>query len=240
MMKIAIVGGAPSSRDLAPYDDPDWKIWTLSPANQNMLKRVDAWFELHAIADLESLRWRTWNGPYLKYLRDLPEVYMQAENGLVPNAIVFPIDDVKKEFGSSFLTSSMALMLAYAISLMPAEIGIYGVDCAADSEYGYERPGVQYFVRLARDRGIKVTIPPQSDLDAPVPVYGYDCATPMAVKMKEHAYELRARIALKEQRLVEINNEKIQLLNDIAFLRGAVDNNRYVRRTFIAWSGEDL
>lgn len=240
MMKIAIIGGAPSSRDLAPYDDQDWTIWSLSPANRLFVKRVDAWFELHALADLESVRWREWNGPYLKYLRELSiPVYMQDKNEMVPNAVKFPLDGLK-EFDSCFFTSSMALMLAHAITLKPAEIAVYGVDCSADGEYGYERPGVQYFIRLARERGIKVTVPPQSDLDAPVPIYGYGCASPVAVKLKEHSYELRARIALKEERLNEINNEKAQLLNDIAFLRGAMDQNRYVRRTFVAWSGEDL
>lgn len=240
MMKIAIVGGAPSSRDLAPYDDTEWTIWTLSPANRGLVKRADAWFELHALSDLESPRWREWNGTYLKYLRGLSvPVYMQTKNDLVPNAVVFPTSDIA-EFDAAFFTSSMAMMLAYAITLKPEELAVYGVDCSSDGEYGYERPGVQYFVRLARQRGIKVTIPPESDLDAPVPIYGYDCASPMAIKLKQHAYELRARIGLKEKRLEEINNEKAQLLNDIAFLRGAVDNNRYVRRTFIAWSGEDL
>src|SRR5713226_4715918 len=46
-LKIAMIGTAPSSRMLAPFNDPSWKIWACSPGNMNALPRVDTWFELH-------------------------------------------------------------------------------------------------------------------------------------------------------------------------------------------------
>ena len=46
-LKVAIVGTAPSSRLLAPFNDPSWQIWVCSPGNMNTVPRVDVWFEIH-------------------------------------------------------------------------------------------------------------------------------------------------------------------------------------------------
>ncbi len=239
-MKVAIVGAAPTSRHLAPVTDPTWQIWTCSPSNRTKISRVDSWFELHSIVDLESERWSNWVPEYAAYLKALTcPVYMQTVNNVVPNAVAFPKDQVMAEFGPMFFTSSMAFMIALAIMQGATEIGIYGVDCAANGEYEYERPGVQYFVKVARDRGITVTIPPQSDLDAPVPTYGYGDASPAAIKLKMHAFELRDRINVMESRIAQLDAEKAQITQDTAHLRGALEENIYIRRTFFAWSGTD-
>src|SRR6476661_1662542 len=47
-LKVALIGTAPSSRDLAPFNDLSWKIWGCSPGNMNSCPRVDLWFELHS------------------------------------------------------------------------------------------------------------------------------------------------------------------------------------------------
>lgn len=51
-MKIAIVGSCPSSRWLAPFNDPAWQIWACgiedSPAGiGTSLPRIDDFFEFH-------------------------------------------------------------------------------------------------------------------------------------------------------------------------------------------------
>ncbi len=239
-MKVAIVGAAPTSRHLAPVDDPTWQIWTCSPSNRTKISRVDSWFELHPIIDLQSERWGDWAPEYTAFLSALPcPVYMQEVNSLVPNAVALPKDAIVAEFGSMFLTSSMAFMICKAILDGATEIGIWGVDCSANGEYEYERPGCQHFIKVARDRGITVTIPPQSDLDAPMPIYGYGDANPVTIKLKMHAFELRDRIGVMESRLAQLELEKSRLLIDTQHLRGALEENIYIRRTFYAWSGTD-
>jgi hypothetical protein len=42
--RICILGSAPSSRDLAPFDDKDVEFWTLA---QRVEKRADRVFEIH-------------------------------------------------------------------------------------------------------------------------------------------------------------------------------------------------
>jgi hypothetical protein len=240
MMRVAIVGAAPSSRDLAPFHSPEYAIWTCSPSNAGKLPRVDAWFELHALADLRIPHWQEWVVPYCRHLTGLEcPVYMQEKNDLVPGARVFPHAELAAQFGTTFLTSSIAWMIAFALREGAEEIAIYGVDMCASTEYEYERPGCQYFLAYARRRGIKIYVPPQSDLDVPVPLYGIGDANPMATRLKSHCHEMRARIAGVVHRLNELEAEKLHLLKEKSHLEGAIEENVYVRRTWLAWSGPD-
>jgi uncharacterized small protein (DUF1192 family) len=228
-MKVAIVGAAPSSRDLAPYNDQDWLIWTCAPSNRGAVPKCDAWFELHDLPFLQAERNRPWSEPYFAHLKGLKcPVYMQVPNSSVPNAVTFPADKITAEFGPVFLTSSIAWMLAFAILEGATEIAIYGVDMTASSEYEYERPGCQYYILEARKRGITVTIPPQSDLDAPLPLYGYGDKD-----------ELRARIAALDAEIAQLSAERGRRLETKAHLSGALEENVMIRRTWFAWSGED-
>lgn len=60
--------------------------------------------------------------------------------------------------------SSIAYPLAYAISLDPEEIGLYGISMAGDEEYAYQRPNTQYLVGIAQGRGIRVNLHPKTEL----------------------------------------------------------------------------
>lgn len=239
-MKVAIVGAAPTSRGLAPFDDQSWEIWGCSPSNVKSLPRVTSWFELHALSDLRSNRWADWMPHYTSYVNGLGcPVYMQEKNELFDNSEVYPKDEIIKAFGPDFFTSSIGWMMALALHKGATEIGIWGVDMTSGSEYEYERPGAKYWIALARSKGVKVFIPPQSDLDAPIPLYGFGDAQPMAVKLKEHSYELQGRIDALSDRIEALGRERGQLLTERAHLQGAIEQNNYIRRTFIAWSGKD-
>lgn len=241
--KIAIVGAAPSSRDLAPYDDPTWEIWGCSPSMFDKIKRVDAWFEIHSLYDLTNPGAKAWAPRYLEWLRGRNHVvYMQdGAPDVCPAAHRFPLPEIKEAFGreAMLLTSSISLMTAFAIYSGATEIGIWGVDMTAGGEYDYERPGCIYWIEQARKRSIPVYIPPESDLDAPVPVYGFGDASAMAIKLKVHRKELRDRIEV-------LNVERAQLMNRVqnidiekAHLAGAHDQSIWMARTFVAWSGPD-
>lgn len=170
-LKVAIVGTAPSSRMLAPFNDPTWKIWVCSPGNMNVVPRVDAWFEIH-----NNLLWpehRHYGEPYLKWLNEQSfPVYMQ-DTVLVPRALVYPMGEMVAEFGRYFFTSSFAWMMALAIKQGAKEIALYGVDMASKDEYILQRPGGHYFMQIAASRGIKVSVPFESDLAQPPPLYGF-------------------------------------------------------------------
>ncbi len=188
-MKIALIGSAPSSRDLAPFNDPEWEIWSCSPSNMD-LPRSDVFFEIHAwdtmARDPELLSFLAW-------LRKHPKVYLQKENPQFPNALAYPKQEMVEKYGPYFFTSSLSYMFALALEQKPTHIGMWGVDMTATEEYGYQRPGCQYFIQKARDLGIQIVVPVESDICAPAPQYGYRESNPMYRKLFVRRQELLTR-----------------------------------------------
>ena len=180
---IAILGSNPNTVGLAPYGDSSWLIYACSPDNSphgpgkhaRTLPRVDQFFELHLpIEDVS----RPFG--YLQYLTTLPVVWMRDQramaSGLFKGARPYPEAEL---FGSSvthqdgslvpnsdglfcpyMFTSSIAYMLAKAIvdceQRGMKKIGIWGIMQATENEYTYQRPGIQYFLHAATQRGIQV------------------------------------------------------------------------------------
>ncbi len=224
-LKIAIIGTAPSSRMLAPYSDNSWTIWACSPGNMGVLPRVDAWFEIHG-----SLLWpenKHYGEPYIEFLKKLPiPVYMQDKR-YCPNATPLPKDELVKEFGPYYFTSSFSWMMAMAIKIGAREIALYGVDMASRDEYILQRPGAYHFFNEARKRGIKITAPYESDILQPPGLYGFSEVTPFGRKLLARQTELKERVnALRAQR--DSANQHI------IYLEGALEDLDYVNAI---WGG---
>lgn len=223
-LKVALIGTAPSSRMLAPFNDLSWKIWACSPGNQNILPRADVWFELHG-----NLHWpecASYGLPYIEWLKRLTiPVYMQGTN-YVPNAKVFPKDEMIKEFGKDFFTSSFSWMMALAIHEGAKEIALYGIDMASRDEYILQRPGFYFFKHIAESRGIKVSAPNESDIMQSPGLYGYSEVTPMGRKILARETEIR-------QRLDGMRAEAQKLQHNITYLEGACEDVDYWKSIWI-------
>lgn len=189
---IAIMGSNPATVQEGPFDHDDWLIYGCSPHNlvfeaqdgsnpglrylpggkraDGGRFRVDEWFEVHLpLADA------TRPYGYLRELEKLPLVWMRDAEGLsrIKGARKYPERDMKQRFGPFFFTSSIAFMLAKAIvdceRLGIPRIGIWGVMQASETEYTYQRPGIQYFIQRATELGIQVVAPEASRLFEPQP-----------------------------------------------------------------------
>lgn len=219
-LKIALIGTAPSSRLLAPFNDPTWTIWGCSPGNMGTLPRFDAWVEIHA--NLTWPQYKHYGEPYIAWLKTLKvPVYMQDQS-LVPSAITFPKDKLVAEFGPYFFTSSFAWMMAMAITMGAKEIALYGIDMASHDEYIIQRPGAYYFFIEGAKRGIKIWAPYESDILQPPGLYGYSDIAPFGRKMLAREDELT-------QRIVPIEQQHAKLTQDLFYLRGAKENQQYLR-----------
>lgn len=219
-LKVAIIGTAPSSRDLAPFDDLSWEIWGTSPGNVNVLRRVTRWVEVHS-----NLLWpenKHYGEPYVQWMKQQKTIpiYMQDQS-IVPHAIVIPKDDLVKKYGPYFFSSTFAWAMAMAMEMGAVEIGLYGVDMASRQEYILQRPGGHYFIELARQRGIKVIIPPESDLLQPPPLYGYSHSTAFGRKVAARKQEILGRIS-------NMTAERDRLNNGITYLQGALEDIEYI------------
>ncbi len=229
-LKVAIIGTAPSSRLLAPFNDPSWEIWACSPGNMNQLPRFDRWFELHV-----TLHWpenQHYGRPYLDWLKTLKcPVYAQemyaCPGGEVPNAIVYPKDEMVEEFGPYFFTSSFAWMMALAMHEGAKEILLFGVDMASRDEYILQRPGAYKFFEEAKRRGIRIGAPYESDILQPPPLYGFCDATPFGRKLVARDIELKDRVTKMKQ-------ERDTLSTNITYLEGAIEDMDYIKNI---WGG---
>lgn len=223
-LKVALIGTAPSSRMLAPFADTSWKIWACSPGNMNLLPRVDVWFELHG-----NLLWpecKSYGEPYIEWLKKQTFPVFMQDKSFVPNALVFPKDQMVSEFGPDFFTSSFAWMMAYAITQGAKEIALYGIDMASRDEYILQRPGFFFFRHIAQSRGIKVSAPNESDIMRSPGLYGYSEVTPFGRKILAREQEIK-------QRLDGMKQEAQRLQHSITYLEGAVEDVDYWKSIWI-------
>jgi hypothetical protein len=175
MRKVAIVGFAPSTRDKAPYNNPEWEIWVLNEYKTILpnggASNITKHFELHHRSTvLDSKR----NKDYIDDLRSSTvPIYMTEKHDDIPMSVEYPLQDIIKALGTDYFTNSISYMIAMAVYEGVEELAIYGVDMAQEEEYAKERPSVEYFVGYARARGIPVFIPPESDICKVPYLYGF-------------------------------------------------------------------
>lgn len=202
--KIAIVCGSPSSEYLAPFDT-EWEIWVLGSRISNYKgKRVDRIFEIHEDVSHypeEFSRWAT----ELK----IPLVVSTKWAHMQDHVEVFPFEKAEEMMGSTYLTSSTAYMMAYAIMEQPDEIAVYGVDMAVDDdEYFRQRPCVEAWMGLAKGKGIKITIPEVSPVMKATFIYGTGTGNRGGLDTGVFSYDEFTKLAKEHKtRMSEIEKE---------------------------------
>ncbi len=169
--KVAIVGFTPT-RDQAPYPNPDFEIWALNDLFE-AIPRVDRLFQIHSRQSIDTYTTRGEKASYIERLRALPvPIYMTEVHPDIPNSVKYPLEEMIAEFGGYF-TNTISYMLALAIHEGFHEIHVYGVDMAVGTEFMGQRPSCEYFLGIAKGKGIRLYIPYQSDLLKSRFLYGF-------------------------------------------------------------------
>ena len=200
-MKVAIVGTAPSSRILAPYDDKSWEIWACSPnldLHQNTfgnLPRISKFFELHKIGGPElsknlSIKQQD---AFLKWMEQSDFEVIANDTKSIKGSKPYPLEEIIKEYGRYF-TNTVSYMIAYAIHCKATHIHVFGVDMMADTEYGIQRPSCEYWLGVAKGKGIDVHVPSSSDLLKTTRLYAFDPPGDFREKLDVRAEEITARL----------------------------------------------
>lgn len=156
-LKIAILGTASSWKD-APFDNKEWEIWALGNIYASM-PRFNRFFELH-----QEKRLLNEHPHFLNSLNNMKGALWARDTNLFKEATPFPIEEIIEHFKGSYFTSSIAWMLGLAIMQDPEEIGLWGVHMQGDNEYAHQRPCCEYLIGMAKQKGIKITIHPDSCL----------------------------------------------------------------------------
>ncbi len=225
--KIAIIGSAPDSCHNAPYDDPSWEIWVLNGAIQDM-HRWDAVFDLHEVDSMEP-DYRNW------LMKQEKPVYLKAYTELKPDAVIFPKDDILESFPGSYYTNTVSWLLAYAITQRPQAVGLWGINMAHDTEYGTQRPSVEYFLGVAAGLGIEVQIPVASDLLKSAGLYCYDDITPIVQKLKVRKEELQAKINHHNALINDHASKMTENREAALILKGALEEINYELKNWANW-----
>jgi hypothetical protein len=138
-------------------------------------------------------------------------IYMIDHYDDIPNSVAYPLQAMDQMFANptpgakSYFTNSISYMIALAIAERFEEIHIYGVDMAHDTEYATQRPSCEYFVGWAQALGIKVYIPPESDLMKTLFHYGYETEAQQVFfeKLNSRKQDLRNKLANIERQRAE-------------------------------------
>lgn len=190
--KIALCGFASSSRNLAPFGDPSFKIAGLNSLYP-LIPRFDLWYEIHALShvqkNLQRAELQALGLDHYEWLTKQPgpgqdgykPIFMQDHYPEIPASVKWPRQEINEWaralIGSDLLwdyfTSTPGQMVATAIYQGYGEIHLYGVDLLQSEEYAYQRPGCEAWCALATGLGIKVVVPKESALFKANYVYGY-------------------------------------------------------------------
>jgi hypothetical protein len=209
------------------------------------MTRIDRFFEMHG--------WRPENPccepAYVNRLKTLDcDIFMVNPVPELPQSKPYPKEAVLNwsygtvrdhhgreraaHFNPNDFGSTLSWMLAMAIIEVAddpegGEIGLWGVDMAAGEEYGPQKDGCLALIHIAKSIGIKIVLPPESDLVRPAPLYGYQEHDHFYVKLAEREKELNARIHDAAARRQAAHDE-------FNFLNGAKDDVLYMMKTWVA------
>lgn len=230
--KVAIVGFADSSiEEVAPlFDDPDFEIWPLNQLYMKfpaIIEHATRWFQIHSRKSYDHAIRDHKHSEWLGLQRAFP-IYMQDIEEDIPMSCKFPMKSVMSGCESDYFTNSISWMIALAIYEEFKEIHIYGVDMAQADEYVEQRPSVEYFIGLARGRGIKVYFPDNCDLCKAFWLYPFEDDVVFESKIRNRVQELRGRAQQLAGQEQGARDQRMQLL-------GAADNMAYIRSN---WRGQ--
>lgn len=217
--KLAIIGFAASSKDLAPYDDPSWEIVGLNQLYRH-IPRADRWLEIH----------HNWHEHVVEgtdhhqWLAEAPiPIYMTERVPTIPNSVRYPIERVM-EGNLDYFTSTVAFGIALAIQEGFQEIGLWGIDLIVGDEYFYQRACAEFWIGVAHGKGLKVTLPHTTALIKQSHRYGYEQEPDSLVRLSELAKRKASLMQERDKRLKEIYMldgalQESQMWGDLADLR---------------------
>jgi hypothetical protein len=228
LKKLAIVGTAPSSIHLAPYNNPEYEIWGLNGVYGYIdfpnITNIVRWFEVHGIEIVRQIP------GYYEWLQGLNiPVYMQEPYPDFPTAKKYPLEKILQMFPRRYFNNSISYMIALAVHEGYTDISLFGVDMATDSEYSNQRPSCEYMIGYCEGKGINFYLPPESDLLRAPFLYGFE---------EEKINAMRSKLLARKQELEQKKAEATQQANmataTLNTYDGALQDVEYMLKSW-AW-----
>ncbi len=223
--KLAIVGLASTTRDAAPFDDPEYDIWSMH-MGPFLLKRVDVSFEFHNPDDFKKPQYAD-KAYYEKITKMEIPIFMRKHYDDIPTSIPYPIETIVQEFGRYF-TNSVAYMLALAFRNNYDEVLLYGVEMEHGTEYVDQARSVIYFIGLLMGKGVKVGVPPICQLFKNRYLYGLETD-----QQDEDIQKIEARRAELQGQLRQVSGQVDAMSQQKYMLQGAIAETETINRRIL-------
>ena len=243
--KVAIMGFEEANGQTGPWDDLAWEVWNFNMANRMGFThdaqgrfRADRWFDLHPIGPQNDLD--------LAWINTCPvPIYLPSIFGHNPNAVAYPLADIegwlRQEFHveQPYWASSFAYAVALAMYDGAETIGLFGVNLDWGRERIVERGNLEFYIGLAKGRGIQVVFSPNSKLLTHPARYGIeydaernqvieDCAT--VVRQLAQGKEFKAAIDAEFQERIEalehVRDEALAVVHNLLYGKRASISDR--------------
>lgn len=169
-LKVAIVGGVAKKSGGLLELDRSWEFWGLNNCIPQWLGpkyvRLDKWFHLHRRSELVAeipahVEWfEDWANQH-----DEIEIVLLEPWAALPNAVIFPREELSKMPRADYHCGSFDWMVAYALHLGATEIFLTGIKLHTESgEPISSGPCLEYWCGYAEGLGVKVTVANDCDL----------------------------------------------------------------------------
>lgn len=253
--KVALVGYT-QSRSEAPWGDPEWDVIpcnNLSNQIPDLWPQATAWQNLHRWKDIavdpEHVEWlKTAPFPVFMFQHAIDDA---AKDGHVfPTAVAFPWQEIVDTFDGQlpaprYFTNSIAWMIGFALCRIlsadvveGSEIALYGIDLAQRTEYQTERCCVEYWLGVAATAGVKITIPPTSDILKCAGMYGVDDGmADLTIKLFARRDELRAKNDEISAQWEALRSQMEMTRYQQFATQGALENTEYVLTNWLQQPG---
>lgn len=238
--RIAILGFADTVHD-APFSDPSWEMWGMNGLwrvlKEIPASRFAAWFEIHTPDYIrkheQASNIGTQQSDWLKTQQPFP-IFMQQHYPEYPSSVEFPIEEMVRDLGHDYFTSSVALEIAYALMLPDvSEIGLWGIDLVHGTEWGDQRPCAEFWLGRAEGKGIKVTVHEKSALLKQRGRYGYEGQSQLMNDLREY---LMKQAEVTQAKLAELRATNEKTVAEMQANDGAAQLLRNVYERLDIWS----
>lgn len=198
-MKTVIFLGKRTSRGSPLAQWPGAELWGTTSSNVKYAHKRDshgqvigtvddwtAWFDLHPfnpVPGYEGIKRKRLNA--YRWYQSLPgpndpgyrPLWLAELDPTIPAGVLFPKQRILDAFsipgeGGAFITCQVDLMMCYAILEGYEHIILHGHGVSKELKHMIDHVGILYWIAIARERGITVTIVPPSWYLAPKNPYG--------------------------------------------------------------------
>ena len=226
-MNVAIIGFSEGRKD-TPWEDKEWgERWICNRLAVVLAKEgVTGWtrhFDPHRLDWTKDHFTPQLFDEYVSFLakKHDDKILYHPDKLPGPSVSSFPLQQCLEVTRRKYLTCAISYQIAYAIFLGAKKIGLWGIDLREDTEYGYERPNVEWLLGIAQGRGIEVVLPDGCALlnnDGNMPLYGVEETDTQMADMERMLSHRHKDIV---EHIPKMQKENDELLKNMYIAEGA-------------------